>query len=205
MHVGIAYPRWRGKRSWHSRRMRTRNFTYLARGPCMNIWWCNITSHVKMRTRWVMCWHVICIIYRQTSNIRRALLGNEFVDHSDVVGAIPVRLLQPHLDSRLNAWLQLIGQRQLQDQTRNIYVLGFGASYVRGLMVHGRARLRWNIVSGHDIKVWTKIYTKRHPSPPDFMPCFASMGRKIIIIWITFRRPTVFECHLWTRDRMFVP
>ena len=34
MHVGIAYPRWRGKRSRHSRRMRTRNFTYLARGPC---------------------------------------------------------------------------------------------------------------------------------------------------------------------------
>ena len=30
MHVGIAYLRWRGK---HSRRMRTRNFAYLARGP----------------------------------------------------------------------------------------------------------------------------------------------------------------------------
>ena len=33
MHVGIAYTRWRGKRSRHSRRMRTRNFPYLARGP----------------------------------------------------------------------------------------------------------------------------------------------------------------------------
>ena len=33
MHVGIAYPRWRGKRSQHSRRMRIRNFTYLVRGP----------------------------------------------------------------------------------------------------------------------------------------------------------------------------
>ena len=33
MHGGIAYPRWRGKRSRHSRRTRTRNFTYLARGP----------------------------------------------------------------------------------------------------------------------------------------------------------------------------
>ena len=30
MHVGIAYPRWRGKRSRHSRRMRIRNFMYLA-------------------------------------------------------------------------------------------------------------------------------------------------------------------------------
>ena len=34
IHVGIAYPRWRGKRSRHSRSMRTRNFRYLVRGPC---------------------------------------------------------------------------------------------------------------------------------------------------------------------------
>ena len=29
-------------------------------------------------------------IYRQVSNIRRTLIGNEIVDHSDVVGASPV-------------------------------------------------------------------------------------------------------------------
>ena len=28
--------------------------------------------------------------YRQVSNIRRALVGNKIVDHSDVVGASPV-------------------------------------------------------------------------------------------------------------------
>ena len=28
--------------------------------------------------------------YRQVSNIRRTLVGNKFVDHSDVVGASPV-------------------------------------------------------------------------------------------------------------------
>ena len=33
MHAGIAHLRWRGKRSRHSWRMRTRNFAYLARGP----------------------------------------------------------------------------------------------------------------------------------------------------------------------------
>ena len=33
MHVGNAYPRWRGKRSQHPLRLRTRNFTFLARGP----------------------------------------------------------------------------------------------------------------------------------------------------------------------------
>ena len=37
MHVGIAYLRWRGKRSRHSRRMRTRDFAYLARGPWLLI------------------------------------------------------------------------------------------------------------------------------------------------------------------------
>ena len=29
-------------------------------------------------------------IYRKTSNIRRTLVGNKIVDHSDVVGALPV-------------------------------------------------------------------------------------------------------------------
>ena len=32
---GFLWSRWRGKRSRHSRRMRTRNFAYLARGPWM--------------------------------------------------------------------------------------------------------------------------------------------------------------------------
>ena len=40
MHVGIAHLRWRGKRSRHSRRMRTRNFAYLARGP----WWFELNA-----------------------------------------------------------------------------------------------------------------------------------------------------------------
>ena len=44
--------------------------------------------------------------YRRTSDIRRTLVGNKTVDHSDAVG-------QLHLHSRLNTWLQWIGQRQL--------------------------------------------------------------------------------------------
>ena len=46
-------------------------------------------------------------------------------------------LLQLHLRSLLNAWLQWIGQRQLQDETRSIYFLLFGASYSRDIMVAG--------------------------------------------------------------------
>ena len=52
--------------------------------------------------------------YPQTSNISGNLVGNKIVD---VVGAAPVQL---HLHSRLNTWLQWIGQKQLQDKTRNI-------------------------------------------------------------------------------------
>ena len=40
-------------------------------------------------------------------------------------------LLQLHLHSRLNTWLQCIGQRQLQDKTRNI----FSAAYSRDFTV----------------------------------------------------------------------
>ena len=34
--------------------------------------------------------YLIKVTYRQVSNIRRTLLGNKIVDHSDVVGASPV-------------------------------------------------------------------------------------------------------------------
>ena len=32
----------------------------------------------------------MALTYRYTSNIRRALVGNQIVDHADVVGALPV-------------------------------------------------------------------------------------------------------------------
>ena len=40
-------------------------------------------------------------------------------------------LIQLHLYTRLNSKLHWIEQRELQDETRNIYILGFGATYVR--------------------------------------------------------------------------
>ena len=68
--------------------------------------------------------------YRQTSNINDSLVGNKIVSHSDEVGAAPITqmylehrlsaLLQLHLRYRLNIWLQWIGQRKLQGDTRNI-------------------------------------------------------------------------------------
>ena len=40
-------------------------------------------------------------------------------------------LLQLHLRSPLNTWLEYIAQRQLQAEMRNINVLGFGATCIR--------------------------------------------------------------------------
>ena len=66
--------------------------------------------------------------------LRCTSVGNKIADHSDVVGLAPV---QQHLHFRLNTWLQWYGQRQLQDETRNIWVWGFCASLnIRGLTVH---------------------------------------------------------------------
>ena len=48
--------------------------------------------------------------YRKSSNISRTLIGNIIVGSSDVVGASPVGLLQLHLHSQLNIWLQWISR-----------------------------------------------------------------------------------------------
>ena len=69
--------------------------------------------------------------YRQTSNTSHTLGGNKIFDHSDVVGASMLALLQLHLHSWRNTWLQCIGQTQLHHLG-----LGFGASYIRDLMVY---------------------------------------------------------------------
>ena len=45
-------------------------------------------------------------------------------------------LLQLHLRSRLNTWLQWFGQRQLQDKTWIIQVLGLGVTYIRDFTVN---------------------------------------------------------------------
>ena len=71
-------------------------------------WW--------MLTHWRLVTHTVMYIYRYTSNISRTLIDNRIVDHSDVVSALP----QLHLHSRLDTCLQWIGQKQLQDEMRNI-------------------------------------------------------------------------------------
>ena len=45
-------------------------------------------------------------------------------------------MLQPHLHSPRNAWLQCVAQRPMQTETRNIWVLEFGVPYIRDFTVN---------------------------------------------------------------------
>ena len=69
--------------------------------------------------------------YHATSIISQSLIGNRLYDHMDVDGAA---LVGPNYIFILDFWLPWIEQRVLQDKTRNIWVLGFGATYIRGFM-----------------------------------------------------------------------
>ena len=57
-------------------------------------------------------------------------------------------MLQLHLHSPLNTWLQYIAQRQLQAETRNIRVFGFGATYIRDLTVYSETNSIQHVSTG---------------------------------------------------------
>ena len=91
-----------------------------------HIYWSNGQSNHSLQ-------HVkLLLAYRQISNISPTLVENKIIDHSDVVAAS----LQLHHHYGLNTCVQWIGQRQLQIETRNISVLGFGVPYIRDLTVY---------------------------------------------------------------------
>ena len=81
------------------------------------------------------CWYWV---YRKTSNIRRPLLGNRIVDHSDVVGASPAGAAQTtssfSVQCPTSNWLGQVNCKT--PEKRNILSLGFGASYIRDLTVY---------------------------------------------------------------------
>ena len=106
--------------------------------------------------------------YRKTSNISRTLVGNKIVDNSDVVGVSPVG--DAPTTSSLSTWLQWTGRRQLQDDTRNILVLGFGATYTTGFTVnvsHGFILYNHN-KTHHNTFVRNSTYMKRPRTNSNF-------------------------------------
>ena len=70
------------------------------------------TSHIYRWSLKLVISVCLQVSYRKTSNISRILVGNKIVDNSDVV--------ELHLHSQLNTWLQWIEGRRLQEDARNI-------------------------------------------------------------------------------------
>ena len=105
-------------------------------------------------------------MYNQTSNISRTLVGNKIVDHSDVVGALPVAAVPTasregsllHLHSWLNSWLHWIGHycNYIWGLTVGVYTL---CRVYRYQSVHALSQwdrmLHCNIISH-----WLAVYTK---------------------------------------------
>ena len=95
--------------------------------------------------------------YRKVSSIRRTLIGNTFfITHMSVSA-----LLQLHLHSQFNTRLQWIGQRQLRDETRNIFFL-LAASYIRDnwLLLYGKVHERYTAAYINSNWLW-KLYLDR--------------------------------------------
>ena len=100
--------------------------------------------------------------YCQTSNIRSGL-GNKLVDHSDVAGASPLSAAATMYSFSTSHLALMDLERQLQDVTRKIWVLGFGVAYTKGfveclafLWMHTMSGLLHLFGSPHGIQTWYK-------------------------------------------------
>ena len=76
-------------------------------------------------------------VYLSTAHLKLytlTLVGNKIVDHSNVVGSSSVGAAPTA--SSFSTWLQWIGQRKLQEETRNIQMrFGIWCSFFKGLTV----------------------------------------------------------------------
>ena len=113
MHVGITYLRWRGKRSRHSRRMRTRSFAYLARGPWVlhgywlldsqlgavaNFYHCK--THLK-KNKMIMTTRSISIIFHRKWHLMFICTELEFWAHFVIMTGINAKTFTCHWSNYL--------------------------------------------------------------------------------------------------------
>ena len=82
-------------------------------------------------------------------------------------------LLQLHLHSPLNTWLQYVAQRQLQAESRSIWVFRFSASYIRDFTVISMYQL-WPLAGQLTSNEWL-AWIPKVPKSIHFPTC-ASCG-----------------------------
>ena len=96
MHVGIAYLRWRGKCSRHSRRMRTRKFTYLVRSPLV----CTTNPHETVLMTVISLtgmtafnvWESIYPFYFHWCRVRKEIVSSNMALHSNSLQTFDVAI-----------------------------------------------------------------------------------------------------------------
>ena len=107
---------------------------------------------------WNICYSV-SFKYLKTSNIKRALVGNKIVDHSDVVGASPVGAAP--ITSSFSTWYLALrdSTKKAARQYENLLSVGFDASNIRDLtVVH---------------QYIDSIYRNMSQEMPSYLPWFA--------------------------------
>ena len=142
MHVGTACPRWRGKRSWHSRRMRTRNFPYLARSSYSNKSWLDqMLTHLydaicrKMPQRYedargenrkqniFLSQHIITIFVRRVINFEIENICSHFLTY--------ISLWYLHIQSKFNRPIIILIIRFISflSSSKSLFILIFHCLY----------------------------------------------------------------------------
>ena len=130
--------------------------------------------------------------YLQNSDMIPTLVCNKIVDHSDVVGASLVGAAPTISSFWLNTWLQWIGHRQLQDDTRNIQVLGFDVPYTRGFTSTGACLTIAIWRCRRPLNQWRRSFQMKAALPLANRPvigsyCSRKTGpRTVRIIWLLF-------------------
>ena len=108
---------------------------------------------------------------------------------------------QLHLNSQLNTWLQWIDQRQLQDETRNIYVWRLGVAYIRDLRVlpifHCSFILLWAFNSLRPSDAYIYIYQYTKLSLVQIMACSLFTAKPLF-------EPMMVYCYFWPQKQISI-
>ena len=106
----------------------------------------------------------------------------------------------------LNTWLQWIGQRQLQDEMRNINVWGLGATYIRELTVnHISERGHCSPWSLYINQYWLRARASQTPYAPSVVHVWPILA----LLWECLKRQPILSflikscmCVQWPKKKI---
>ena len=96
-------------------------------------------------------------------------------------------LSQLHFHSRPITWLQWIGQRQLKDKTRNLYVFEFGASYIWSLVWRYSLCRTYGVISANIITKYEPVIHRMWDKMTAIFLIFQMHFLEWRFIWISIK------------------